>query len=231
MNGAATYEEMVDRIIRLRGDKVSPKGDFVIGCVMIKAPVFFDKAEWVAPPSDWAKTGIQQGKTCSLEQGEGARVFKECVERALAADRYWNVDRVAEKATRYGTPMLVRPRLGQGLFSLAVRDAYGSACAVTREHSSPVLEAAHIVPFGRGGVHSVENGILLRSDLHRLFDRGYVTVTPDYEFRVGGRLREEFNNGRSYYSFDGEKIAIPKVESWRPSRESLEWHMTEIFRG
>ena len=126
------------------------------------------------------------------------------MERANSASRYWNVDRlpspVPDGAERYGAPILVQPRLGQGLFSLAVRDAYVGACAVTGEHSSPVLEAAHIVPYGRGGEHRVDNGLLLRSDLHRLFDRGYVTVTPDYVFRVGERLREEFHNGRSYYT-------------------------------
>ncbi len=231
MNGASTYEEMVDRIARLRGDNASRDGDFLIGCVMIKAPVFFEESRWVAPPADWAKTGIQQGKTYALDGGEGARVFQDCLAQAMTADRYWNVDRVSEESPRYGTPTLVRPRLGQGLFSLAVRDAYQSACAVTREHSSPVLEAAHIVPYGRGGAHAVENGLLLRSDLHRLFDRGYVTVTPDYEFRVSARLREEFNNGKSYYALDRSKIAIPEIGACRPSRENLEWHGSELFRG
>ena len=124
----------------------------------------------------------------------------------------------------------VRPRLGQGLFSLAVRDAYQGACAVTREHSLPALEAAHILPYGQGGEHRVENGLLLRSDLHRLYDRGYVTVTPDYVFRVSDRLRDEFQNGRTYYQMDGAKIAVPERELWWPNREFLEWHEREVFK-
>lgn len=231
MNGAPDFETMVDRIVRLRGDGGSRTGDFQIGCVMVTAPVFFTRDEWVRPPSDWAKTGIQQGKTYGLDAGEGNRVFGECMERAQRADGYWNVERVAEDSPRYGPPTTIRPRLGQGLFSLAVRDAYAGACAVTGEHSGPVLEAAHIVPYGRGGQHQVDNGLLLRSDLHRLYDRGYVTVTPDFEFRVGDSLREDFNNGHSYYMLSGSKIAVPDLESQRPKRESLAWHQSEVFRG
>lgn len=231
MNGAPDFESMVDRILRLRGEGGSPRGDFEIGCVMVTAPVFFSRQEWVAPPMDWAKTGIQQGKTYALGEGEGRRVFRDCLDVASRGDRYWNVDRIASEAPRYGEPILVRPRLGQGLFSLAVRDAYRGACAVTGEHSGPVLEAAHIVPYGRGGEHRVDNGLLLRSDLHRLYDRGYVTVTPDYEFLVGDRLREEFNNGRSYYSMRHTRIALPSDSALFPSRGRLEWHQREVFRG
>jgi putative restriction endonuclease len=222
---------MIDRIGRLRGEGASKIGDFQIGCIMVAAPAFFTRDEWVAPPADWPPTGIQQGKTYGLESGEGNRVYRECLERARRGNRYWNVERVAEDNPRYGTPMLVRPRLGQGLFSLAVRDAYDGACAVTGEHSGPVLEAAHIIPYARGGEHRVDNGLLLRSDLHRLYDRGYVTVSPDYEFRVGNRLREEFKNGRSYYGLNGSRITVPDNALCRPSRERLEWHMREVFTG
>jgi putative restriction endonuclease len=237
MNGAPDYESMIDRIARLRGEDPAAvlAGDFRIGCIMVTAPVFFVEGEWVEPPGDWAKTGIQQGKTYDMTEGEGARLLRDCMHRAARGDRYWNVDRspilVAEDAPRYGNALPVKPRLGQGLFSLAVRDAYEGACAVTREHSGPVLEAAHIRPYGRGGEHRVDNGLLLRSDLHRLYDRGYVTVTPDYVFHVGASLREDFNNGRSYYGLDGVRIALPEPDSWRPDRDLLAWHEETVFRG
>ena len=50
--------------------------------------------------------------------------------------------------------------------------AYSSACAVTREHSLPALEAAHIRPFAEEGTHEVSKGLLLRSEIHRQFDKG-----------------------------------------------------------
>lgn len=231
MNGAPDFETMVDRIVRLRGEGDKATGNFQIGCIMLAAPVFFSREEWVSPPQDWARTGIQQGKTYPLESGEGARVFHECLDRAKEEGRYWNVDRVSDDSPRYGEPIEIRPRLGQGLFSLAVRDAYAGACAITQEHSGPVLEAAHIVPYARGGKHRVANGLLLRSDIHRLYDRGYVTVTPDFTFRVGESLREDFNNGRSYYALDGARIALPGDPNLRPEPDLLEWHREEVFRG
>lgn len=231
MNGAPDFASMVDRIMQLRGDGDANTGNFQIGCIMVTAPFFFGRGEWIEPPSDWAKSGIQQGKTYAMDSGEGARLLQQCVERAQLDNRYWNVERIAESPARYGAPVEIRPRLGQGLFSLAVRDAYNSACAVTGEHSSPVLEAAHIIPYAKGGEHHVSNGLLLRSDLHRLYDRGYVTVTPDYEFKVGKRLREDFNNGRSYYSLSGTKIALPADAALRPSRERLDWQTKQVFQG
>jgi putative restriction endonuclease len=237
MNGAPDFESMIDRILRLRRDKGGPErsGDFEIGCVMLAAPVFFEQAEWVSPPSDWARTGIQQGKTYGLDAGEGRRILEECLLRASTGERYWNVEPpsqvVAEGSPRYGSPVSIRPRLGQGLFSRAVRDAYNGACAVTREHSDPVLEAAHILPYRQGGEHRVDNGLLLRRDLHRLYDHGYVTVTEDHIFRVGDSLRDEFKNGRSYYGLDGSRIAVPEQDLFRPRKELLEWHGQKVFRG
>ncbi len=237
MNGAPDFESMTERILRLRGDddRSARTGNFEIGCVMISAPVFFAKDEWVSPPDDWAKTGIQQGKTYQLTVGEGRRILDQCLERARTAGRYWNVEPAVAlsepKAARYGEPCLMRPRLGQGLFSLAVRDAYEGACAVTQEHSSPVLEAAHIMPYGRGGGHRVDNGILLRRDLHSLYDRGYVTITTDYVFKVGESLRQEFKNGRSYYGLNDLLISVPALEHCRPNKELLDWHEREVFRG
>ena len=112
-----------------------------------------------------------------------------------------------------------------------MRDAYSGACAVTGEHSAPALEAAHIVPYREGGPHRIDNGLLLRSDVHRLFDRGYVTITPDLRFRVGDSLRDEFSNGRSYYPLSGSRIAVPTDAALAPKRDHLEWHKTHVFRG
>ncbi len=107
------------------------------------------------------------------------------------------------------------PRLGQGTFRLAVTSAYSRACVVTGEHSLPALEAAHIRPYGDGGEHEVSNGLLLRSDIHRLFDTGYVGVTPDYKFVVSDRLRGDFSNGRSYCALSGRPIELPAArEEW-----------------
>ena len=63
----------------------------------------------------------------------------------------------------------------------------------------------------------LENEILLRKDLHALFDAGYVTVTPSLELRVSRRIREEFENGRDYYALEGSSVRLPLPPAPPPS--------------
>ena len=129
----------------------------------------------------------------------------------------------------YGEPVPVRQRLGQGTFRVWVTDIYQRQCAVTREKALPVLEAAHIKPVAQGGLHRIDNGLLLRTDVHALFDRGYVTVTPDYKFRVSRRLKDDFDNGEYYRQFQGVKLWLPPGAEDKPQREFLEWHGDTVF--
>ena len=137
---------------------------------------------------------------------------------------------LVRESERFGSPVLVRPRLGQGTFRVAVTGAYHRACAVTGEHSLPALEAAHIRPYGKGGEHEVSNGLLLRSDVHRLFDRGYVTVTPEHRILVSPRLKSDYENGKSYYPFDGKPLVVrPDGGADQPDADCLDWHNTHVF--
>jgi len=92
-------------------------------------------------------------------------------------------------------------------------------------------DAAHIRPFGEGGEHEITNGLLLRADIHRLFDLGYVTVSNDGRSEVGRRLKEDFKNGRHYYAMHGQNILMPSHPEQRPRREALEWHQANRFLG
>lgn len=132
---------------------------------------------------------------------------------------------------RYGTPSLIAPRLGQGAFRLAITDSYERRCAVSGEKTLPILDAAHIHAFEAGGEHAVPNGLLLRTDIHRLFDLGYVTVAPDNRFEVSGRLRADFDNGRHYYDLHGTMIRAPRHKDAIPSRAALEWHRENRYLG
>ncbi len=127
--------------------------------------------------------------------------------------------------------MLVQPRLGQGSFRLVVTDNYDRRCAVTGGRTLPVLEAAHIKPFALVQHHDPRNGLLLRSDVHTLFDLGYVTVTPEHRFEVGRRLKENWENGRVYYEYHGQPIRLPRAAERRPDPAYLAWHAENTFRG
>lgn len=229
-NGAVTHEEFRSRLGRLKPGGLRHGDDPTIGCLMISEPVFFEEGTWVDQPRDW-KVNIVTGKRYRLDQGEGARLWENC---RLRTGRTLELEVEsglfsAEEAPRKGKPVLVAPRLGQGTFRVAVTDAYGRACAVTEEHSLPVLEAAHIRPHAEKGRNILPNGLCLRSDIHKLFDRGYVTVDPDYRFRVSPRLREDWKNGKTYYGLEGRKILLPAAARDWPDRETLAWHSGERF--
>jgi putative restriction endonuclease len=94
----------------------------------------------------------------------------------------------------------------------------------------PALEAAHIKPFAKSGPNVTANGLLLRSDLHKLFDSGYLSVAPDLFVEVSRKIKEEFENGRDYYALHGRKLAVvPAIEKERPSTQYLEWHNNNVY--
>ncbi len=95
---------------------------------------------------------------------------------------------------------------------------------MTGEHSLQALDAAHIRSYVQEGLHEVRNGILLRADLHRQFDNGYLTVTLERQLEVSRRLREDYSNDRSYYPINGSPVRVPDTESEQPDSEYLRWH-------
>jgi putative restriction endonuclease len=112
-----------------------------------------------------------------------------------------------------------------------VTDAYERRCAISGERTLPVLQASHIKPYGKGP-NRVDNGLLLRSDLHILFDRGYITVTPTLAVEVSTRIKEEFENGRDYYKHHGNQLLVmPATSIDRPNSGFLKWHNETVFRG
>lgn len=225
-NGARSAAEMRTRIARYRRLDPADRSDFQIGCRILTQPFFFDEADWLDPPPSW-RPQIVNLKTFNTDDAEGLKLWRD-VEARLQRPA---VSAMAESGARFGGPQLIQPRLGQGAFRAVVTDIYSRRCAVTGERTLPALEAAHIRPYAEHGEHEASNGLLLRRDIHSLFDAGYVTVTPDHRFEVSKRIREEFDNGRHYYALHGERIALPSNPDQRPDRVALAWHNAERFLG
>lgn len=225
-NGVATEVELIERCERLGRRQV--RLNDVIGCIAVAECTFFRQEEFLEVPPSFNPQNLS-GSTIDVDKDEGRVLWSECLAQVDAeGGREW-VSKASERA-RYGQPQVVLPRLGQGSFRLAVTDAYGG-CAVTGEHSLPALEAAHIKPWHQGGDHRVQNGLLLRRDLHRLFDLGYVSASRDGRFLVSPRLRSEFANGRTYYELEGSRLRFPPDTRIAPDPRLLEWHADEVFQS
>lgn len=223
-NGVADRPAFLERIRKYRRRDETLTPDPVVGCNILTEPFFWPEEQWIPVPENWSPN-IVQGKGYDTETEEGARLWASVMQRL-------NALRSVEVPPRYGTEYITRARLGQGAFRVLVTDAYQRRCAITGERTLPVLEAAHIQPYASLGPHRVANGLLLRSDMHILFDRGYITVTPDYRVEVSRRIREEFQNGREYYAHHGQELFhVPAEMMERPEREFLRWHNEKRFVG
>ena len=231
-NGASSYEEMRSRIIRYRRNADSLWEDFKVGCILLTQPFFLNKSDWFKVP-EWSSP-IVRGKRYYLNSEAGKLIWRKIVNLLSGKEElYFNNAKKGfiEERDRYGNEILIKPRLGQGAFKILVTDAYNRSCAITREKALPVLEAAHIRPYSQEGPHEVKNGILFRSDMHKLFDKGYMTVTPKLHIEVSRRIKEEFENGKYYYTFHGEKVYLPQRLEDNPSSEFLTWHNENKYKG
>jgi putative restriction endonuclease len=204
-----------------------------IGCTILTQPFFFQRDAWITVPPDWS-ANIVTGKSYDIAEPAGQTLWQQVQERLgdAAFSVPSGVEAVGEEdKNRFGQPQWMRPRLGQGAFRVLVTDAYHRRCAMTGERTLPALEAAHIQRYSESGPHRVDNGLLLRSDLHHLFDLGYLTLTNDYRIEVSRSIKEEYENGRDYYVLHGRPLAVmPSAPGDRPSPHFLDWHRTTLFR-
>jgi putative restriction endonuclease len=222
-NGAANLEEMRRRVLRYRRDV--PPGPVEIGCRVLAQPFFFPESRWVSPPASFSPN-IVSFRGYSTDDPEGLALWNAVEERGGMQSEFG----IGEpQQARYGEPSSVIPRLGQGAFRLLVTDIYGRRCAITGERTLPALEAAHIKPYAAGGEHSASNGILMRRDIHSLFDANYVTITQDHRFEVSRRIKEDFENGRDYYALQGREVGLPARRDLRPAPEGLRWHNERLL--
>ncbi len=222
--GVSSLVEMNERVQRLRsraGLRDGAKADHPVGCILLGEPVFFDEGAWIAVPADFVPR-VGQGKTYGVDKDEGRELLRECIARSRAMRRDVEGIGVGNDA------LVTSPRLGPLSFVAAVLDAYDRRCAVTGESTVSVLSAARIRVLPDAPGYEVPNGLLLRADLARLFEAGYVTVTQKHFLRVAPSLAK---SSVSYAALDGVPVRFPRRTRHHPLIEALWWHEETRFLG
>ena len=231
-NGTSDYQRFFRRIAEFKGIRPAEAmpADSQIGCIVLTQPFFLPRNEWIDVPVDYPLNAMI-GKSYDSQVGVGRDVFQQVLAAMSRQPKQVREPAPSTTPEMFGEPVVMKRRLGQGAFRVLVTDLYERRCAVTGERTLPVLQAAHILPVSKGGIHAPDNGVLLRSDIHTLFDLGYVTIDKTQRFLVSSKLKEEWSNGRIYYDLAGTTIRLPKDPQIRPSPVFLERHNDEVFRA
>lgn len=230
-NGAESLSQMRARIGHYRKAPIGPGEDPEIGCIFVRNATFFPANATLAPPRGFA-TNIVQGKSYDMADSQTSGYFADLMHHVLG-------NRIEIDFTQpwqdtgpvFGDSRLAPYRLAQQAFKAVVLSTYHGHCAITGTKIRPVLQAAHIKPVAVGGENRIDNGLLLRSDVHTLYDRGYLAVDTSHRLQVSPRLRDDFGNGEQYYAKAGQLIELPERKHDRPHRDFLEWHMDTIFKA
>lgn len=226
-NGALSLGEMRAQIGRYRRGKSDERRDHPIGCIVLQRPFFFDEADWIPVPRNFKKS-IVQGKSYDSSTSAGRGLWEAVRLRLQAVTPGEGPD---GQAAMFGEPVLLHPRIGPGAWRVLVIEAYGRRCALTGDPALPALETTFIRPQEDGGLLRVDNGLLMRADLKRLFNSGYLTLTSEGRIRVSARLAEDYAETGGYGQLEGRAITLPKAAHDRPRSEFLAWHRKNVFRG
>lgn len=202
-----------------------------LACTILRDAIFW-------PEQRWMPWGREQGWPMNVTQGMAVRggVQADALLRQILLDQHVPPEEFApafepiELDERTVVMASTIRRVGQGAFRSRLLTAYSGRCAISGEKTEPVLDAAHVQPYLGPRSNHIQNGLLLTQEFHTLFDRGFVTVTPEYRVRVSSKIREKWTNGKRYYEFDDRELAsVPKSADERPSAAALRWHNRSRF--
>jgi hypothetical protein len=117
--------------------------------------------------------------------------------------------------------VIARP--GASEFRAKVLSEYGNCCALSGFNTLEAIEVAHIIPYYGQESDVIWNAIPLRTDLHRLFDRGLIRL--DYSIPIKGyKVSIHHNIFDDYKNFDGQTLFLPRDPFSIPSKLAIDEH-------
>lgn len=184
------------------------------------------QVQWMASlTARLRKTALALNVPEQSRQGSPQRAvpkLERVLERWLSGN-YSPQARKADDAVRLVRRSVLQ-RQGQQEFRRRLLTAHKGQCAVTGCKEEGTLEAAHIRPVSSKGDHHVSNGLLLRADIHNLFDLGLLSIDERHRIHVANRVTDG-----EYRRLHGKKAHVPSG-SMAPNRAALIWHF-RTFRS
>lgn len=127
---------------------------------------------------------------------------------------------------------IIKTRVNQNFFRQSILSTYDFKCCITGLNIVELLTASHIVPWSVDKKNRLnpKNGLCLNSMHDKAFDRGLITITPDYKIRLSKRVKQ-FKESKIltdlFINFIEKKIILP--QKFKPEKLFLEYHYENIF--
>lgn len=119
----------------------------------------------------------------------------------------------------------IKKRKSATQFRKMISNIYEGKCAITDENTYEVLDACHIQDYKNDESNHSQNGILLRTDLHALFDKGLLMIDDNFMVTISDKVKSEY-----YRQFNGLRIKLPKKIENYPSIEALHDHNKRFIK-
>lgn len=220
-NGCNNKGELISKVqtylsknSRKYSDDVVTVDNHIIGCIILKNCQFWDEENFIVPKEydiDFANQIVK------------LKYFDKYDPFYLEQTEYTNYQILNEPKEEYR--QTVNARKGQSTFKSNILKAYNNKCCISGETCQELLEAAHIQQYVNSNSHHIQNGLLLRIDLHKLFDCGLLRIDANYRVVISSEL-----SNSSYSQFNGIVIQLPDNPNHYPSKASLELRIKN-FRG
>ena len=177
-----------------------------------------DKAIWEEFNADWGKMAYESEQSLAQLMGNKTEKFTNI------EDDIPTVGREREA--------LIRIRVNQNFFRAAVLASYDSRCCITGLAIPELLNASHIVPWSIDAVNRInpKNGLCLNAIHDRVFDRGLLTITPEYKVKISPSIKfHSEDNAAITFLQNFDNVAIKLPQRFRPDIDLLKYHNTVIF--
>ncbi len=113
---------------------------------------------------------------------------------------------------------MVRERPGQAKFRRDLKSAYAQRCCISGYAVPEVLEGAHIDPYKAPASDNLRNGLLIRRDIHALFDKHLIAIHPD---TLAIHVAKVARKTAGYADLHGTKLQLPVDSSHQPDPGAL----------
>lgn len=184
-----------------------------IGCIVLKNCEFWDEENYLEP-SDFNISFPNQVVTIKYYNENNIIQDSHNIEKSN-----FNIVSEPREENKYE----VNRRIGQNNFKAKLLKAYNNKCCISGETIPELLEAAHIQNYKNVLSNHVQNGLLLRVDIHRLFDNNLIYIDNDYVIHVSSLIE-----GTYYRQYDGKKLNLPKASNQYPLLDALELRKSEF---